>query len=316
MQKILLLIVFLILSVKNYSQTKPVEPADKDSTEILKDLIDLLSDSEKSTSYFAMNVGIGNRIFNVQNKALNSKFSPAATFIYSPSLLYYHKSGLYFSGGINLLNDKKKGFGIKQSSLSAGYELPENSNTDLAVTYTHIFVNDIFSSYTSPVHNDFYAAYVYKKTWIRPGMAADYSSGEYGDVKRIRSSYDSIYTRLKSFALMVSVSHEFKWQEVFNKKDGITFISSLMMNMGKSKLTFKHKTNVVNLANFLNKRGRLPKFENTKFQAESLGLSLDASYVVGKFAIEPQGYFDYYLPATPDNKLAKYFTVTMSYSFK
>ena len=62
--------------------------------------------------------------------------------------------------------------------------------------------------------------------------------------------------------------------------------------MGKSKLTFKHKTNVVNLANFLNKRGRLPKFENTKFQAESLGLSLDASYVVGKFAIEPQGYFD------------------------
>jgi hypothetical protein len=315
MQKILLLIIFLVLSVKNYSQTKSVESADKDSTEILKDLMDLLSDSEKPASYFTIDVGIGNRIFNVQNKVLNSKFNPVSTFIYSPSLLYHHKSGLNFSGGINLLNDKK-GFGIKQSSLSAGYELPENSNTDFSITYTHIFVNDIFSPYTSPVHNDLYAAYVYKKTWIRPGIAADYSGGEYGDVKRIRSSYDSISTRLKSFSLMASISHEFKWQEVFNKKDGIYFISSLMMNMGKSKLTFKHKTNVVNLANFLNKKGRLPKFENTKFQAESLGLSLDPSYVFGKFSIEPQGYFDYYLPATAGNKLASYFTLTISYYFQ
>ena len=316
MQKILLLIIFLVLSVKNFSQTKSVEPADKDSTEILKDLMEILSDAEKPASYFTIDVGIGNRVFNVQNNVLNSKLTPVSTFIYSPSLLYHHKSGLYFSGGINLLNDNKKGFGINQSSLSAGYELPENSNTDFAIAYTHIFVNDIFSPYASPVHNDLYAAYVYKKTWIRPGIAADYSGGEYGDVKRIRLLYDSINTRLKSFSLIPFISHEFKWQEVFNKKDGITFTSSLMMNMGKSKLAFKHNTNAVNLANFLTKKGRLPKFENTKFQAESIGLGLDASYVTGKFSIEPQGYFDYYLPSTTTNRLASYFTLAIRYSFQ
>jgi hypothetical protein len=316
MQKLLPLICLLCFSIKIFSQTKPVVPVDKDSTEILKDLMDILGDTKSPGSYVMVNLGIGNRVFNVQNNVLNSKLTPVSTIIFSPSLTYHHKSGVYVAGTVNLLNDSKKGFGVNEYSATAGYELPENDKADFTIAYTHIFVSDIFSAYASPVHNDLYAAYLYKKTWLRPGIAVDFSGGEYGEVKRIRLLYDSIHSKLTTFALVPSVSHEFEWDEVFGKSDGITLTPSLLLNIGKSRQVLHHTTNAPNLLSFLNKKGRLPKLENTKFQPESLGFSLSTSYGTGKFSVEPEVYIDYYLPATTDNRWANYFTLTFRYSFQ
>ncbi len=314
MQKILLLILLLTLSIKNYAQTEPYKNTDaKDSLEIMKDLMDILSDSSKPFSYFTVELGIGNRVFNVRNNVLNSKLSPVSTTIYSPSIGYHHKSGLFISAGINLLNDPAKGFGSSQHSISAGYELSGNDNVDLIFAYTHYFVNDNFSPYSSPIQDDFYGALTYKKTWIRPGIAVGYSAGKYGDVKRFQRLYDSTTNKLTSFSFMASVAHQFDWDKVFNKSDGITFTPSILLNSGSSKIAIHHKTNATNLANFLNKKGRLPKFNNTKFEAQSLGLSLDLSYGIGKFTVEPQAYFDYYLPATEANRTSSYFTFTIRY---
>ena len=294
----LLTFLLFFFSLKNYAQTKTGEIADtsSDSIEIMKDLLGILSDSEKVSSYFSFDLGIGNRIFNVRNNALNSKLTPVNSVIFSPSLAYHHKSGLYFIAGGNLLNDNKKGFGFSQYSISPGYQLPENENIEFAFAYTHYFVHDNFSPYSSPIQNDFYTSFTYKNLWIRPGLAVDYSTGTYGDVKRILRLYDSTTNKVKSFSLIPTISHEFKWQEVFNKRDGILFTPAIMVNIGQTKTAIKHKTNAVNLANFLNKRGRLPKLDVTKFEPESMGLSLDASYTIGNFTIEPQAYFDYYLP--------------------
>lgn len=317
--KIFLLLTGLLLSfsLKNYVQTKSDEPIDaNDSLEIMKDLMNILKDSEKTSSYFSFDLGIGNRIFNVRNNALNAKLTPVNTIIFSPSILYHHKTGLYFSAGGNLLNDNKKGFGFSQYSIFPGYELPENENIEFAFAYTHYFVEDNFSPYASPIQNDFYTFFAYKKTWIRPGLAVDYSNGAYGDVKRILRLYDSTTNKLKSISLIPSISHEFKWGEVFNKNDGINFNPALMMNIGQSKIAIQHKTNVTNLTTFLTKRGRLPKFNKTKFEPESAGLNLDASYVTGNFTVEPQAYFDCYLPSTEDKKLSSYFTLTMRYSLQ
>lgn len=312
-QKLLMLLLLLTLSAKPYAQTKTDNTSDvKDSIEIMKDLMDILADSAKTYSYFTAEIGIGNRMFNVRNNALNSKLSPVSTFIYSPSLGYHHKSGFYFSAGTNLLKEAN-GFGISQYLIAPGYELVGNDNFDLLIAYTHYFVNDKFSPYVSPVQNDFYGAVTYKKPWIRPGIAVGYSTGEYGDVKRQRTLYDSTNNKLKSFSIIASAAHEFLWDGVFNKNDGITFTPALMFNAGSSKIAIQHKTNAINLANFLNKKGRLPKFSNTKFQAESAGLSLDLSYAIGKFTFEPETYFDYYLPSTQDKKLYTYFTFTIRY---
>lgn len=317
MQKILLFISFLCFSSKIFSQTLPAKSGiDTDSSEILKDLMNLLGNDDKPSSYFTIGVGIGNRVFNVQNNVLNSKVTPENTVIWSPSLLYHHKTGLYISAGGNLLNDTKKGFVINEYSLAGGYELALNDNADFTVAYSHIFVSDFFSQYASPVHNDLYAAYSYKKTWIKPGLTVDFSSGEYGDVKTVRLLYDSIGSKLTSFSLVPSISHEFDWEKVFNDKDEIVVTPSLMLNMSKSRQRLRHNTNAVNLAAFLNKKGRLPKLENTKFEAQSVALGLDANYAIGKLSFDPQAYFDYYLPSTTDNRLLSYFTFAIRYSFQ
>jgi hypothetical protein len=316
MQKILLLISFLCCFAKNFAQTKPPAIDNKDSTAILQDLMDILGDAKSAGSFISVNLGIGNRIFNVKNNVLNSKLTPVNTIIFSPSLTYHHKSGLYVAGTVNLLNDSKHGFGVNEYSAAAGYELPENTKVDFTIAYTHTFVSDIFSSYASPVHNDLYAAYLYKKTWLRPGLALDFSGGEYGEVKRVRLLYDSINSKLTSFTLVPAVSHEFEWDEIFSKSDGITLTPSLLLNLGKSRQVLHHTTNAPNLLSFLNKKGRLPKLENTKFQPESLGFSLNTSYGTGKFSVEPEMYIDYYLPKTTDNRWTDYFTVTFRYSFQ
>jgi hypothetical protein len=219
MQKFLLLTwLLLALSEKNYAQTDSSKSISaKDSLEIMKDLMDILSASEKSPSYFTAGIGIGNRLFNVRNNALNAKQSSINKLIYAPTFGYYNKTGLSFSASANLLNDTSSGFGINQYFISTGYQLPDNDNFDFSIFYTHYFISDIFSSYTSPIQNDFYTSVIYRKAWIQPGIALGYSTGKYGDVKRRAVLYDSITKKISAFAFIVSASHEFLWKDIFNK---------------------------------------------------------------------------------------------------
>jgi hypothetical protein len=317
MQKFLLFTCLLLaISSKNYAQSDSVKSIDaKDSVELMKELMDIFSSSEKPSSYFVAGIGIGNRLFNVRNNALNAKQSTINKFIYAPNIGYYHKSGVSFSAGANLLNDSISGFGISQYSISPGYQFEGNENIYFGFVYTHYFVNNIFSPYTSPLQNDFYASLVYKKKWIQPGIALGYSLGEYGDVKRLATLYDSVTNKISAFSFIISVAHEFNWNNIFNKKDGVLFSPKLMLNMSESKIDIHHNTNATNLLNFLNKRGRLPKFKSTPFEAGSIGLALDLIYGYGKFAFQPQVYFDYYLPATEEKRFTSVFNLNLSYSF-
>ncbi len=120
---------------------------------------------------------------------------------------------------------------------------------------------------------------------------------------------------LKAVSLIVTLSHQFEWDGLMNKDDGLVFTPALMLNFGSSTTNISHHTNAVNLLNFLNKRGKLPKLSTAPFQAESAGVSFDLNYSVGKFSFEPQWYIDYYLLKTSANKLTQVITFTVSYAF-
>jgi hypothetical protein len=317
MQKFLWLVCLLLaLSAKTYAQTDSIKGFDaRDSIELMKEVMDLLSSSEKPSSYFAASIGIGKRLFNVRNNALNAKQSTINKFIYSPTMGYYHKTGISLSTSANLLNDSITGFGINQYSISPGYQLDENENIYFAFIYTHYFVDNIFSPYTSPLQDDFYASVMYKKTWVQPGLALGYSAGEYGEVKRLDTLYDSVTNNLRVFSFIISASHDFTWDAIFCKKDGLIFNPILMLNAGQSKIGIHHNTNATNLLNFLSKRGRLPKFKSTPFEIGSVGLNLNLLYGIGKFALQPQAYFDYYLQETDERRFTNVFTLNVSYSF-
>lgn len=313
-QKTLLILISLFChSLTNFAQVSDTVAKNKMVAMAEKEEIEDTTEEDKS-SYFTAELGLGNRIINVRNNGIISKISPSKTLIWTPTVVYHHKSGLYLSAGLILQDDKNRGFSASQYLLSPGYELPENNNILLSFAYTHYFVVDHFSAYASPIQNDWYASVTYKKLFIRPAISLGYSSGTYGEVKRIANKYDSITNNITAFSIVPSASHEFKCMQLFSKIDALSFTPSLMLNVSNGTTAFHHNTNL-NILNFLSLRDKLPKFENTTFQFQSMGLNLDASYEIGKLTIEPQFYFDYYLSATTDKRLTGFGSLDFKYSF-
>lgn len=313
----LLLMVGLSIGLTDYGQTPDSTKALPDSIAILNDLMALLKGEDAASSYFTITAGIGNRLYSFRNNSLNAKQSSSNTIIYSPSIAYYHKSGFSLSGGANLLNDAKDGFGVNQYSVSPGYQY-NNKNYTTGISYTHYFVRDKYSAYASPIQNDLYASFSWTKPWIQPGIAVGYSTGKYYDhiiFGQQQQYYDSTTNKLKSFSVIASAAHGFDWYNLFDQSDGIIVTPTLMGNFGSSKTDIQHNSNAPNLINFLTNRGRLRKFTTNKFQAESIGLDIDVNYVIGKFNIEPDLYLDYYLPSTDTKRFTQVYTVKVGYSF-
>jgi hypothetical protein len=325
MQKFFLFWVFIsLISIRSFGQRTDTS-LDKgfDSTAVLKELMALLGAAKIPTSYFSAEVGVGNRLFSVHNNRLNARQSSISTLVYTPSVGYFHKSGLSLSAGAYLLNDKDNGFGASQYSLMPSYDLLNNDKFGFSFSYTHYFVKDYFSSYASPIQNDFYIAFSYKKAWIQPGIAAGYSTGIYkqvivkdsaiGAVRR--RLYDSATFNLRSFSMMLSASHHFEWTGIFGKDDGFLFTPAVILNFGSYNIDVTHKTNAPHLVNRLISLGRLPKLITSNFRTESLGLNLNCNYTIGNFSFSPQLYLDYYLPESDSDKFTQSFNFSVGYIF-
>lgn len=326
MRKLLTLLFCLLFIIGNdYAQTNPEKQLnEKDSLNLLRELMELLDAGNKPISFAFANVGIGNRIFSVKNNALNAFQGTANLVVYSPSLGYLHKTGFGLTAGGNLLNDGT-GLGVTQFSISPSFYLTGNKNFAFDISYAHYFVKDKYSSFSSPIQNDFYTAFSYKKPWVEPGLAIGYATGEYKETNYKdtviagikRHFYDSVSYGLNVFSFILTVSHEFSWYAVMDKSDGLTLTPTLMANAGSGKTSIQHNTNATLLFNFLNKRGRIPKSETSKFAMQSIGLNMDLGYTIGKFNFEPQLYIDYYLPAlnAGSKRVTPLFTFNIGYYF-
>ena len=327
MQKLFLLtIVSFFLCMKNYGQdtaavNKGTTGTAITDTAVINDLMGLLDSTDAPNSYFSANIGLGNKLFSTRNNSINSRQATTSTIIFSPSLGYFHKSGLSLTAGANLLNDGKKGFGVNQYSLTPAFDLLNNKNIGFGISYSHYFVEDKFSIYSSPIQNDLYTYFNYKKWWLEPGIALGFSSGKFTEVTKYTTLLGNVLVdtgtfKLKSFSLLPSVSHSFEWYGIFGKNDGIVFIPSLQGNFSSDSTQTISHTIKRNLIRSFNLKRRVPKLQGkNKFEAQSLGLNLDLSYTTGNFSIQPQLYLDYYLPATDQKRFTSVFTLNIGYSF-
>ena len=316
-----LLFVFSITSIGQTTDTTFDQGFD--STLVLKELMNLLDSIKTPTSYLSLEASVGNRIFSVHNNRLNAAQSSISTLVYTPSIGYFHKSGLSLSAAACLLNDKDKGFGPSQYSIMPSYDLLNNDAVGFSFSYTHYFIKDYFSPYSSPVQNDFYTSISYKKTWIKPGIAAGYSTGVYKQVMTKdsisgiirRRLYDSATFNLRSFGMMLSASHDFEWSHIFGRDDGFLFTPSVILNFGSYDINVTHKTNAPLLVKTLINWGRLPKLITSNFRAESVGINMNFNYGIGSFSFSPQIYLDYYLPETDLNRFTQSFIFSAGYIF-
>lgn len=297
------------------------EPA-FDSAAILNDLMSLLDSANMPVSYGLVSVGMGNRLFSVKNNRLNARQSSTSQLVFNPSIGYFHKSGLSITAGSSFLNDAKDGFGPTQYSITPAYDFTGNKKWAFGVSYSRCIPKDKYSIYASPIQNDLYGYVNYKKWWIEPGIAVGYSTGKYLEINSFKvQSTGNTYTdtgtfKLKAFSFTALASHDFEWENIFGKNDGLSLTPSLMLNFGSDSTETVSHTLFPNLLRFLKRRNRLPRLSGkNSFAAQSVALSLDLTYGIGNFTVLPQVYLDYFLPATDEKRFTQTFTLAVGYSF-
>ncbi|MFT3680954.1 MAG: hypothetical protein QM791_11820 [Ferruginibacter sp.] len=316
---LLILCTTMLFTLKNYGQDSSI--ISKTDSLALTELMNMLDSGNTSFSYASINTGVGNRLFSVKNNALNSKQASVNTIVYSAGAGYFHKSGFSISAGLNMLNDISKGFELNQYSVTPAFDLLNNKSIGFGVSYSHYFIADKYSQYSSPVQNDWYAYLYYKNKILQPGISAGYSSGTFRDITKFtlpltgREFTDTGTYNIRSFSLTGSLSQVFDWYDVFSKEDGLSFTPTLQINFSSdSTETVSHTIGQNLLRNVKRlKRIRRPGTKND-FAVQSAGLSLDVNYSVGKFSFEPQVYLDYYFPKTDEKKFSQYYSLTVTYT--
>ncbi len=162
---------------KSYGQLSPSDQHILDSLLQNDELLKMINNYDKNFSYFRVNVGVGNNLYSSQDKSIESLQS-SQRFVVSPSVGYYHKSGFGISFAGFLLTDNNK-TDFYQYTLTPSYSYKKGKVADLLISYTHYFEKSIYNNYTSPIQNEFYGNILFKKPWLKPGIALGYSTGKF-----------------------------------------------------------------------------------------------------------------------------------------
>lgn len=316
---------FVGLFVTGFSQTTkdtiPIvsdESLEMDTSFNIDDLLnemDLFLDSLlKPRSYFLASVSAGSNYFNyVKRNPLRLESEKKG--VYSPVVGYFHKSGpgLTLSGNITNTGDNPE---LYQYLVSPSFDFIQNSNWIGGVSYTRYFTKDSLPFYTSPLQNEYNGYFIWRKSWVQPGITVTYGHGSRSDFKK-RERYIEYLRRRRSgsiiniiktdeevadFSITTSVRHSFYWMNVFGKKDYIKVVPQIAFAAGTQKFGFNRTTstytvNLRNAANLLYNTGDVNVDQDLEFQPLSLSLYLRPEYSIGKFFIQPQFILDYYFPS-------------------
>lgn len=335
------ILIFLMLGIISFSQGKATDSTYSkvnddiafDTTinydELFDDLESFLDSLLSPHSYLMGSVSLGRGYYNVRSKS-DVFLETAEKFTMTPMLGYFHRGGLSVNLTGNMMYDEKK-FNLYQVALTPGYDYIENRNLATGITYTRYFTKDSLNFYTTPIQNELYAYFTYRKWWLRPSVAVSYGWGSRTDynerealIQDLRLRRSGI-TRVNStesvsdFSLITSVRHDFYWLDVLSYKDHIRFTPQLSFISGTQKFGFNQSANtyatvVRTGANVLYNSENVYLDDKLEFQPLSLTMFLRGEYSFGKFFIQPQYILDYYFPATEKN-FSTLFSFNMGFIF-
>ena len=123
-------------------------------------------------SFFDVNAGLGNGAYALQSK---NGATASNTLLYNAGAGYYHKSGFSVSGGVNMGNDGVK-TGIMQGFVSPAFDV-YGDKVRAGINFFRYFNNPETEMYLSPLVNEFYGYFEYKKWYLQPKLAVDYGWG-------------------------------------------------------------------------------------------------------------------------------------------
>ena len=326
------LLIFIITATCSIAvaQTDSLSAKDKELLDSMMENDEFLKlMKEKDKSYFDLNIGISNSIFSTNNNSLNAEQAETKKIFFTPSVGYYHKSGLgiVFGGYISSDSGKLKTY---QYALNPFYAY-SGKKIETGISYTRYISGASVNSFTvSPYKNDIYANIKLKKPWLQTGLAFGFANGKFEEYydstfivntptgPRLVRITDTITTKLKDFSVIFSVEHEFEFKNVFGKKDDIIFTPAFLINGSTQRWFISHSNSFNNrrpIVQNLLKRSYGDGGASAAFQIQSVAFLTEATYSTGNFYLQPQLYFDYFLPSTTGKRFTTVFSVTTGFSF-
>lgn len=310
-----------------------------DYDELLNELGLFLDSILAPRSYFLANLSVNSGYFNFTDRS-NTRIHIERKTIWSPALGYYHKGGLGISVTGNIINDGNQS-NLYQYAVSPSYDFLKDRKLVTGVAYTRYFTKDRLNFYTSPLQNEVYGYFLWRKSWLQPGITANYGWGSRSDYQQRKIIYadlvaDNLPDRprpgnlidwdtatiiekntesIVDFTVTGSLRHDFYWLNLFSDKDYIKFTPLLSLLAGTQRFGYNQTTVTSGggrRINFAYNSGTKNISLEDKFKLLSLSLYLRAEYTVGKFFFQPQIVADYYLPATRDN-LSTMFSVNVGF---
>jgi hypothetical protein len=277
-------------------------------------------------SYFLTSLAVGKGYYNFESKNNAAMVEVRKRLMYSPTIGYYHKGGLGLTTVGYIVNDNVN-MNMYQVAITPSYDYLNNRNFATGISYTRFFTKTDLPFYTTPLQNELFAYFHYRKWWVRPSVALSYGWGSrtdymereslIQDIRLRRNGFTYINTKesISDFSLVTSVRHDFYWLDVFTYRDHIRFTPQLSFTSGTQKFGFNQSSTTYGMlrtASSLSNTGSsvLLSTENVylddelKFQPISFTLYLRGEYSIGKFFIQPQFLMDYYFPATENNLTA------------
>ena len=296
---------------------------------LLKDMETFLDSISSPQSYFLGSLAMGRGFYNYTSKA-NVYLETHKSFTYTPTAGYFHKSGLSVNATGNIVNHDDK-LDLYQVAVSSAFDYFKNKDFATGITYTRFFTKDSLDFYTTPLQNELFAYFTYRKWWIRPTVALSYGWGNRTDymeretlIQDLRLRRSGV-TRINStesisdFSLITSVRHDFYWLGVFSYKDHFRISPQLSFISGTQKFGFNQSANtyatlVRTGANVLYNSEDFYLDDQLNFQPLSLTMFLRGEYSFGKFFVQPQLILDYYFPTSQDN-FSTLFSVNVGFIF-
>lgn len=263
-------------------------------------------------NFFSAAIGTGTGFFNYKSTS-GEIFQTEKKLLFSPTLSYIHKSGFGITTTAYAVS-QKDGINAYQFSATPSYDYSERRIFSTGAAFTKYFTKKDLAFYTTPIRNEAYGYFNLKRYRVQPGIAVAYGWGsrtEYThralDIERLRRIRDSRLIRIRTdesirdLSLLLSVKHEFNWFNVFADKDLFTLTPVLLLSSGTQNFgfntSFHSRSKTVN--NFL--PGNQYITGKTSFDTQSATAIVRADYSVGRFFIQTQVLFDYYLH-TADNR--------------
>lgn len=300
----------------------------RDSTAFLdsiyNEMDEILDELTASKNYLSLSVGAGTGFFNFKSASSTTPKSQKSMLL-SPNITFLHKSGFGIAA-TGYAVSKDGNMNPYQLSVSPSYDYIKRGNWALGFAYTRYFTKKDPGFYTTPIRNETYAYFNYRRPWLQPGIAIGYGWGsrtqyeeQEMDVLRLRQLRDpfNVTVRkdesIRDISLLLSVRHSFDWSALLFSKDLLTITPVILLSSGTQNFGFNtsFQSQSKTLNNFLPGNQYI---SNKPFDTQSASFVLRADYAVGKFFIQTQGLLDYFLHHA-DNRLNNAFAIIGGVNF-